>query len=758
LVSVVYSQDPQSTPSTTYTYDRRGRRATAVRNSITTTFAYNDADDMFSESYSGGTLGGLALTNVFDTLLRRTTNNVWNGATRLAQAIYTYDAASRLQTASDGTNNATYAYVTDSPLVGQITFKSNAVVRLTTMKAHDYLDRLHSIESSVGSAVVAAFAFQHNDVNQRVRSVLADGSFWIYEYDTIGQVTSGKRYWADGTPVAGQQFQYAHDDIGNRTSTKAGGDENGANLRSATYSPNLLNRYTNRSVPGEVDIIGIANATASVTLNSQSTYRRGEYYRKELSVNNAAAPQWQGVTNQAVEATTTNKVIGNVYVPKTPEAFVYDDDGNLLSDGRWIYTWDAENRLVVAVVNTGVGTQQYLELEYDHQGRRIGKKIWNNTTGTGQPATALKYLYDRWNLVALLNGLTLQQSFLWGLDLSGSEQGAGGVGGLLKVTHVGAQTTNCFVAFDGNGNVAGLVNASSGSMDAQYEYGPFGEVIRATGPLAKANPFRFSTKYQDDETDLLYYGYRYYNASTGRWLSRDPIEEGGGENLYTFVRNAPIILIDLLGLRDITASEEALLRKLEEFARKSGQKDPEFEKAMSAVIKDIRGLIGSVKGETDPATLRIGLSSLKVWANPQQSKLYSSKLQGTVTCNKYVADVVAKEGFKVRRFVFGLDRGIPGTGNWHDPKQVNNFKVVWTVAGVKGRKTQIEWDQPLKGKGSRQPAFGDVISYPGHVGIFLGRKIYISSTTYNPFEGAQSDDIPIHFINESEDQLYRSPQ
>ncbi len=45
--------------------------------------------------------------------------------------------------------------------------------------------------------------------------------------------------------------------------------------------------------------------------------------------------------------------------------------------------------------------------------------------------------------------------------------------------------------------------------------------------MAKAKPFRFSTKYQDDETDLLYYGYRYYNASTGRWNSRDPIEEWG---------------------------------------------------------------------------------------------------------------------------------------------------------------------------------------------------------------------------------------
>ncbi len=78
--------------------------------------------------------------------------------------------------------------------------------------------------------------------------------------------------------------------------------------------------------------------------------------------------------------------------------------------------------------------------------------------------------------------------------------------------------------------------------------GPFGEVIRVTGPIAKANPFRFSTKYQDDETDLLYFGYRYYNASTGRWPSRDPIGERGGMNSYTFAFNDSVNGVDSLGL------------------------------------------------------------------------------------------------------------------------------------------------------------------------------------------------------------------
>jgi RHS repeat-associated protein len=126
--------------------------------------------------------------------------------------------------------------------------------------------------------------------------------------------------------------------------------------------------------------------------------------------------------------------------------------------------------------------------------------------------------------------------------------GAGGVGGLLKVTYYGSTTTNAFVSYDGNGNVAALVDAANGTVAARYEHGPFAEPLRVTGPLAKANPIRFSTKYTDAESGLLYYGYRYYHPSTARWLSRDPFGEQGGVNVYGFVRNSPVAEIDLLGL------------------------------------------------------------------------------------------------------------------------------------------------------------------------------------------------------------------
>jgi hypothetical protein len=176
------------------------------------------------------------------------------------------------------------------------------------------------------------------------------------------------------------------------------------------------------------------------------------------------------------------------------------------------------------VAGTPSGARLKLNFTYDWQGRRIQKVVsaWNGT-GAYVPQYTNKFGYNGWNLIAefncygTANSATLARSYLWGSDLSGTMQGAGlprqsgatagGVGGLIAIKDSSLGTH--FAAFDGNGNVAVLVNAADGTNSAVYEYGPFGELLRATGPMAKANPFRFSTKYQDDETDLLYYGYHY---------------------------------------------------------------------------------------------------------------------------------------------------------------------------------------------------------------------------------------------------------
>ena len=89
---------------------------------------------------------------------------------------------------------------------------------------------------------------------------------------------------------------------------------------------------------------------------------------------------------------------------------------------------------------------------------------------------------------------------------------------------------------------------ATGTKSATYDYNAFGETIQSEGVAALANPFRFSTKYTDDETGLLYYGFRYYQPQTGRWINRDPSEEENGINLYGMVANDPINTIDPFGL------------------------------------------------------------------------------------------------------------------------------------------------------------------------------------------------------------------
>ena len=468
----------------------------------------------------------------------------------LCDNAYGYDAASRLASVSDGTNTASYGYLANSSLAGTLTLQRGGSTRLTTVRGYDNLNRLTNILNN--AALTVSSGYGYNAANQRTNQWREDGTYWVYQYDALGQVTSGKKYWADGTPVAGQQFTYNFDTIGNRVSTAAGGDQNGLNLRAASYTNNSLNEITGRGVPGYVEVQGSASSNATVTVNGVAAYQKTNYYRAELTVNNLSSPVYPAVTNQGALGTNSVFINGHALVVQTPESFGYDADGNLTHDGKWSYTWDGENRLIAlqSLATIPDAAKRRLQYMYDEAGRRIFAQLleWNTNTLRYAVVTEQRYWYDGWNIIGRSDlATTLVQNFVWGSDLSGSLQGAGGVGGLLMVDD--SKGASDFYAYDGNGNVLGLVNANDGTLAAQYDYGPFGEVLHLTGPSARANPFRFSTKYQDDESDLLYYGYRYYNASTGRWLSRDPLEEQGGNNLYNMVGNDSVDSFDILGMR-----------------------------------------------------------------------------------------------------------------------------------------------------------------------------------------------------------------
>jgi len=107
------------------------------------------------------------------------------------------------------------------------------------------------------------------------------------------------------------------------------------------------------------------------------------------------------------------------------------------------------------------------------------------------------YVYDGMRVVQERNSSnTPTVAYTRGSDLSGSLEGAGGIGGLLARSDqysVGSWNRHVFYHADGNGNVTALAN-SAGTLQALYRYDPFGRATYTWGPLAGANVYRFSSR------------------------------------------------------------------------------------------------------------------------------------------------------------------------------------------------------------------------------------------------------------------------
>ena len=302
----------------------------------------------------------------------------------------------------------------------------------------------------------------------------------------------------------------------------------------ATYTPNLLNQYSQRTVPAYAEISGLATNGSILSFQNLETEEIIRAGRNEkwfhtfmpLEDNSSSAitntarmfAVLPGAGTNGADLINTNQTL-TLAAMKTPEVFTYDDDGNLLSDGRFDYTWNAENRLIAVSNQTGL----VASYAYDYQGRRISKTVGSETT---------TFLWDGNHIVGEFSE-TKTNVYTWGNN-----------GHLVAASLSG---TNVFFCHDGNKNVTELLDAN-GDVVAHYEFDPFGNMIVKTGVLANANPFHFSNEYYDEETGFVTYKFRPYNPSFGGWLSRDPIEEQGGANVYGFVRNDPVGKADLHGL------------------------------------------------------------------------------------------------------------------------------------------------------------------------------------------------------------------
>lgn len=209
-----------------------------------------------------------------------------------------------------------------------------------------------------------------------------------------------------------------------------------------------------------------------------------------------------------------------------PDFCAYDNNGNTTSKtdstGTTSYTWDFENRLTSVTLP---GTGGTVSFKYDPFGRRIYKL---SSAGTSIFAYAGNSIVEETNSAG---SVVARYSQALNIDEP------------LAILRGGA--TSYFDA-DGLGSVTSLSN-STGSVAQTYTFDSFGKQIASSGSLT--NPFHYTGREFDPETNLYFYRARYYDTATGRFVSEDPLESG--PNFYAYVENDPIDGIDPDGLRCI---------------------------------------------------------------------------------------------------------------------------------------------------------------------------------------------------------------
>ncbi len=333
-----------------------------------------------------------------------------------------------------------------------------------------------------------------------------------------------------------------------------------------------------------------AAAFASIPHLTNAKYGDYTYATDGLTLTNGNNSYTVIATDSSIRK-DTNVITANL---PSSVSFTYDSNGNLTSDGLRGFDYDDENRLTGITVTHSWKTL----LIYDGLGRRRGRYeyLWFN--GAWAWNLQVEYVYDgnvvvqeRWG------GDEPWVNYTRGLDVSGTWQGAGGVGGLLAWSQKisGAYQSHYYHA-DGNGNVTAMLNTNQ-VVSARYLYDPYGNLLASSGGMADVNVYRFSSQEFHEKSGLYAYAMRFYEPRLGRWLNGDPLREGGGVNLYQAMGNDAINRVDAWGLTDFIYGpmDAALLV------------DPEFRKGFNqglvvgtAVIAGVGGVIagGVVYGPT----------------------------------------------------------------------------------------------------------------------------------------------------------------
>jgi RHS repeat-associated protein len=487
---------------TRFAYDANGNRTQLVDpKGNVTRFKYDAADRLVKKIYADGEYELYTYHNYGPVASKRNARGV--------TTYYNYDA----------NNNLTRIYYND--------YYSSTLPLLNY--SYDKYSRLLTVSNNVGS-----ITYQY-DANSRL--VSADGP-WdndliTYQYDALGRRIAMTR-------EKGQAAAYAYDEYNRLSAVNAGGNlyyytYSGVNplVRSLTRPNGAVTTYQYDGLQRLTQMTS-KNAGGGIINSYAYTFNAQDLRASEAATEPGTPAPYQ---NAGVQYTYNN--VNQLLSAADPGAktFAHDRDGNLekgYTPEGYAFTalYDPENRLQSITYTDADGA--WNKTEYNYLGEILVQvKKYRN----GALVSDSRYLYDGALLVQERDGdNNVTREYSWGLNKGG------GIGGLLHLTQGGA---NYSYFYDGKGNVTEVLN-STGAVVALYQYEPFGRRLSQTGNLAQ--PMQFSTKVYDDQTGLSYYGYRFYQLGQGRWLTRDPIRELGGNNQYIFVLNNPINFIDPTGL------------------------------------------------------------------------------------------------------------------------------------------------------------------------------------------------------------------
>ena len=284
-----------------------------------------------------------------------------------------------------------------------------------------------------------------------------------------------------------RKFEYTYDDLRNRTSQQW--TESDGAVKTESYEYDELNRLVKVTYPDGViqsyTFDGVGNRLSKVEQLPNGTIKTTSYTYNAL--------------NQLVSLTDENGT----------RQFTYDANGNCLSDGKRVYEWDVQNRLIrVVIPNEGE-----VRFKYRHDGMRVEKQVIGGLT--------TKYVYDGQTVIGEIRSDGTKRWYV-----------LGAMGYICRIDEGanGEILARVYFVYDGLGSCRALV-ASDGTVVAKYDYDAYGAVKEQNGQ--RSNSFKHVAQIgylTDEETRLIYMGTRYYEPKTRRFVSEDLI--GDGDDLY----------------------------------------------------------------------------------------------------------------------------------------------------------------------------------------------------------------------------------